>query len=119
MDEALTREIRKSFPEGSPPNRPVTAHRCRECDEVDRLIGARLWPDVATSFPDYCCDTFPLLTTPAQIYYLPAYLEHSSRNLGSVASSSVAVALEHGDLPREAFTEEQQRVIGRWLELYL
>src|SRR5262249_34182740 len=65
-------EIRSAFPVGKPPARPITGHRCDECDEVDRLMGGRTWPDVADQFPQHCHDTFPLLTPEAKAYYLPA-----------------------------------------------
>ena len=118
MDDALLHAIRDAFPDGQPPDRPVTGHRCPECDEVDRLIGGRVWSEVADAFPDYCHDTYPLLTSTAKVYYLPAYLSHELQTKGMIAGLSIQSALEQGGLPREQFTPAQRAVILRWVETY-
>jgi hypothetical protein len=47
-------------PVGTPPARPLPGQRRQECDESDRLLGGRTWPDVAADFPHSCPDTFPV-----------------------------------------------------------
>ena len=41
MNEVLLRMIRDAFPVGQPPQRPITGHRCEECDEIDEMLGGR------------------------------------------------------------------------------
>jgi hypothetical protein len=118
VDESLIRVIHEVFPVGTPPPRPVTTHECLECDEVDRLLGGRVWSDVASNFPRYCHDSFPLLTPAAQIYYLPAYLVHAIREPCWMSGHSAACAFERGDMPREGFTSDQRTVVLRWIEVY-
>lgn len=52
MDTLLVGVIREAFPDGIPPKRPITSHLCIECDEVEKLMGGRLWWDVANNFPE-------------------------------------------------------------------
>ncbi|HZN64814.1 MAG TPA: hypothetical protein VFB66_05900 [Tepidisphaeraceae bacterium] len=111
-------EIRIAFPVGRPPGRPITGHRCDECDEVDRLMGGRLWTDVADDFPQYCHDTFPLLTPDAKIYYLPAYMAFDVDSPGYMAGISVSSAFERGDFVPSQFDERQRSAIAHWLEQY-
>jgi hypothetical protein len=114
----MIRVIHDAFPEGVPPTRPVTTHECPECDEVDRLVGGRVWSELASNFPSYCHDSFALLTPAAQVYYLPAYLEYGLREPERMGGHSAACALERGDLPREKFTPDQRTAIIRWVEAY-
>ena len=116
MDDALLGLIRAAFPAGTPPARPVTGHRCVECDEVDQVLGGRTWPDVAADFPTYCHDVFPLLTPAAKGYYLPAYLCYAVRTPGMMAGDSVRYALERGDLDPRAFTPAQRAAVWAWAE---
>lgn len=116
MEEELLRLIREAFPAGTPPARPVTGHRCDECDEVDHLLGGRTWVDVDADFPTYCHDTFPLLTRTAKAYYLPAYLGYAVRHPGMMAGLSVQGALERGDLDPRAFTPAQRAAVWAWAE---
>jgi hypothetical protein len=118
MDQDLLRDIRNAFPAGHPPERPVTGHRCPECDEVDHLLGGRLWSEVADAFPQYCCDTYPLLTPAAQVYYLPAYMCHAVHSPETVAGASIFAYLENGALPRDAFTPAQRAAILQWIKWY-
>jgi hypothetical protein len=118
VSEELLRAIRDAFPAGTPPDRPLTGHRCDECDEADRLLGGRTWTDVADDFPHYCHDAFPLLTPAAQAYYLPAYLCHEMRSPGYMAGPSVQSALDGGTLPREWFTPAQRAAVLRWAEWF-
>jgi hypothetical protein len=118
VDESLIGAIHAAFPDGVPPERPVTGHRCKECDEVDVLLGGRLWSDVTHDFPEYCHDTFPLLTPAAKVYYLPAYMCYEVRSPGHTAGLSVEWALESGDLQPAEFAPAQRSVILRWAELY-
>lgn len=91
----IIREIEAAFPNAPPPPRPITGHRCPECDEVDRLLGGKRWRDAASHFPRYCVDTFPLLTPPAQRYYLPTYMCADLAEPDHTTGTSVAWALEH------------------------
>lgn len=114
--KALINKIREVFPAGPLPHRPVTGHRCHECDQVDEQLGGRLWQEVAECLPDWCHDAFPLLTTEAKLYYLPAYLEYGLREPGSIAGHSVQNALRRGDFQRDTFTEAQRCVLAEWIE---
>lgn len=118
MDESLVDAIRAAFPVGVPPVRPVTGHRCDECDETDRLLGGRTWIDVATDFPRHCHDTFPLLTPAAKVYYLPAFMTFEARSPGFMAGLSVSAALERGDLNPASFTAAQRAAVWAWAEAY-
>lgn len=118
MDESLIRMIRAAFPAGTPPDRPVTGHRCVECDDVDAMLGGRVWSDVADDFPVYCHDAFPLLTPAAQVYYLPAYLCYDLSSHGMMAGLSVQTALEDGRLVPASFTPDQRAAVWRWAEWY-
>src|SRR5207249_2747015 len=97
MNEVLLRIIRDAFPTGQPPERPITGHRCGECDEVDELIGGRVWTDVADDFPRYCSDSYPFLTTAAKEYYLPAYMSYALLSPEMITGPSVQYAMERGD----------------------
>jgi hypothetical protein len=118
VDELQVDVIHAAFPAGVPPERPVTGHRCDECDETDRLLGGRLWVDVAADFPHYCHDTFPLLTPVAQAYYLPAYMCFALRAPGHMAGLSLSSALERGELNPGSFTEAQRAAVWTWAEAY-
>jgi hypothetical protein len=118
LHEVVIRQIRDAFPTGTPPARPVTSHRCFECDEVDLLLGGRTWTEIASDFPTYCHDSFCLLTPEAKSYYLPSYLEHGLREPGWMSGHSAACALERGDLCRESFNPSQRAAILRWIETY-
>lgn len=118
MDESLISAIHAAFPAGVPPARPVTGHRCDECDETDRVLGGRTWVDVAADFPHYCHDTFPLLTPAAKAYYLPAYMCFEVRSPGYMAGLSVSSALERGDVTPASFTKAQRAAVWAWAEAY-
>jgi hypothetical protein len=111
-------EIRGAFPASVAPGRPITGHRCHECDEVDRLMGGRTWADVAEEFPTYCHDTFPLLTPEAKAYYLPAYMCFDLTSSGWAAGMSVSGALERGEFAPEQFDNGQRTAIVHWIEQY-
>jgi len=114
--EPLLDAIYAAFPVGVPPARPITGHRCYECDETDRLLGGRTWIDVAANFPQSCHDTFPLLTLAAQTYYLPAFLCFALRSPGYMASVSAQCALERGYPDSKSFTREQRLAVWAWAE---
>ena len=98
LDKTLIQQIHEAFPDGRPPKRPVTGHRCTECDETDRLLGGRNWTDVASDFPYYCHDVFPLLTPLAQEYYLPAYMVMAldpNSNMQGISVESALCRLSH------------------------
>ena len=118
MGHSLVDVIRAAFPLGKPPARPLTAHRCPECDETDRLLGGRTWAEVADDFPHYCHDTFSLLTPAAQAYYLPAYITYEVRSPGYMPGQGVLAALERGDLDPSAFTPSQRAAVWEWTEAY-
>jgi hypothetical protein len=118
MHEPLIQAIREAFPTEPLPPRPVTEHRCSECDEVDSQLGDRPWPAVADPLPDYCHDAFPLLSSAAKVYYLPAFLVDALRRPGYMSGESVKFALERGDLTAEEFTPLQWAVIDRWARAY-
>jgi hypothetical protein len=118
VHDSVVDAIRAAFPAGVPPARPLTGHRCDECDETDRLLGGRAWVDVAADFPHYCHDTFPLLTSAAKAYYLPAYMCFAVRSPGYMAGVSVSSALERGDLTPAGFTAAQRAAIWAWAEAY-
>jgi hypothetical protein len=68
VDESLVSVIHAAFPAGMPPARPVTGHRCVECDDIDQHVGGRAWPDVAADILPVFSDVFPLLTPAAQAH---------------------------------------------------
>jgi hypothetical protein len=119
MNEALALQIYNAFPKGRPPERPVTGHRCLECDEVDDLLGGRVWSDVAADFPDYCHDVFPLLTPAAQAYYLPAFMVAAFDSEYGIQLHSLESALEDGRLDPMAFTPAQRATVQSWATTYL
>src|SRR4051794_14946500 len=98
VDETLLRAIQDTFPDGQPPQRPLTAHRCPECDEVDILLGDHVWSEVAARFPNDCHDAFPLLTAAAQTYYLPAYVSAALQENAGLQGASLETALAEGGL---------------------
>jgi len=118
VDEALFRQIRDAFPDGRPPERPVTGHRCPECDETDAILGGRIWSDVAADFPAYCHDVFPLLTPAAQAYYLPAYMVAALGPACGLQGTSLESALEDGRLDPAAFTPAQREAVLGWAAAY-
>ena len=118
MHDELLRSIHLAFPDDGVPPRPVTGHRCFECDEVDALLGGRTWTDVVDNFPDYCFDAFPLLTPVAQIYYLPAYMIIALTTDWDIPGISIESALSDGRLRPEAYLAMQQRVIWAWLQAW-
>ena len=112
--QEILQQIREAFPEDRPPPRPITGHRCDECDETDRLLGGRKWRDVAVNFPQYCHDVFPLLTPEAKRYYLPAYMTVEVLSPGHMQGISVAFSLEKGDLLPAEFDVAQRAAIRQW-----
>jgi hypothetical protein len=118
VDASLIGVFREAFPDGVPPERPVTGHRCLECDQVDALVGGRTWWEIAEDFPAYCEDTFPLLTPHAKVYYAPAFMCHQVRSPLTVCGTSLESALEAGELRPEQFTAPQRAVISCWAEEY-
>ena len=119
MNEALSLQIRDAFPDGPPPERPVTGHRCLECDEVDDLLGGRVWSDVAANFPNYCYDVFPLLTPAAQAYYLPAFMTAAFDSEYGIQLQSLQSALQDGRLAPMSFTPAQRATVLSWAATYL
>ena len=111
-------DLLEQWPEGPIPDRPVTGHRCDECDETDRLIGGRTWRDVAIDFPDYCHDVFPLLTEPAKNYYLPAFM-YAAISKGNGQSTSVEYYLLSDDFHSSAFTKRQLSLVKHWVQAAL
>ena len=116
MVTALVDEIRSAFPAGTPPERPITGHRCDECDEVDDLMGGRAWLDVADDFPTYCHDAFPLLSPEAKAYYLPAYICFDLTSSGWTTGLSLASAFKRGELTPQQFDNRQRAAIARWID---
>jgi hypothetical protein len=119
MSQEIVQAIRSAFPAGTPPERPVTSHRCHECDEVDELLGGQTWIAIADDFPGYCHDAFPLLTASAKAYYLPTYLVAVAEDAGGMQSISVEFALRDGELSPTDFTAAQraairQTIIAHW-----
>ena len=119
MNEALSLQIHEAFPEGRPPERPVTGHRCMECDEVDALLGGRIWSEVASDFPNYCSDVFPPLTPAARIYYLPAFMVAAFDSEYGIQIHSLESALEDGRLDPMSFTPAQRATVLNWAATYL
>ena len=81
-------------------------------------MGGRTWTHVADDFPQYCHDTFPLLTPEAKAYYLPAYMAFDVASPGYITGISVASAFERGDFAPGQFDNRQRAAIARWLEQY-
>lgn len=117
MPSALHQSILDAFADTQPPSRPVTGHRCDECNQVDALIGSRTWSDVAADFPEYCHDTFPLLTPEAQAYFLPAYMLRALESEG-MEGISLESALEDGRLLPDRFTPAQRTAVVNWAQVY-
>jgi hypothetical protein len=118
MYSRLHRFIREAFPDSPTPRRPVTSHDCDECNEVDALLGDRVWSDVADDFPQYCHDAFPLLTPSAQVYYLPAYMLAALGPNANMQGISLESALQGEILSPEMFTLAQRAAIAEWLAVY-
>lgn len=117
MVEALYQSIRAAFPEHVPP-RAITGHQCPECDEIDSLLGGRLWTEIAANFPDFCHDAFPLLSPIAQAYYLPAYMVAALGPECGLQGHSLESALTPGGLLREALTLLQRAAVLEWARAY-
>lgn len=118
MDETPSQAIREAFPDGRPPPRPHTGHNCPECDEVDAILGDRVWSDVAANFPTYCHDAFPLLTPAAKAYYLPAYMIAALGPECGIQGHSLESALEEGGLTPAMFTPAQRAAVLQWAGAY-
>ena len=117
-DEAIRESLEVAFSDERLPHRPITGHRCLECDEVDALMGGRAWPSVADDFPHYCHNAFPLLTAAAKKYYLPAFMVAALRSDCGLQGISLESAFSSGGLMPEEFSTEQRRVIVTWLKSY-
>lgn len=104
----------KGWPKDSHPKRPITKHRCDECDETDKLLGGRSWDDVLHNFPDFCHDVFPLLNEDAKRYYLPAYIGSSILE-GGVQSISLQAYFKSDEFNPDQFTKSQLRIIEDWV----
>jgi hypothetical protein len=113
----LAQAIRDAFPDGQPPERPITGHRCSECDEIDAIMGGRIWSEFADDFP-WQCDVFALLNEAARVYYLPAYMLAAIGPQCGTQDVSIESALEDGRLDPKDFNAAQQKVIMRWAELH-
>lgn len=118
MNESLFQQIRNAFPDGQPPERPITGHRCDECDEVDAILGGHVWSKFAINFPVYCHDAFPLLTPVAQAYYLPAYMIAAFLPGAGCQGVSVESALKEGNLDPNWFTFDQRLALVAWGQAY-
>ncbi len=118
MTDGLLQRFRSAFPTAPLPPRPVTGHRCPECNDTDRLLGGRAWPEVAADFPYYCHDVFPLLTDEAKRYYLPAYMASALGPDDGLQGTSVEAALMGGRLPADRFSAGQRDAIVAWLDEY-
>lgn len=118
MDKRFLPLLIDAFPRYPLPERPVTGHRCPECDEVDRLLADCSWLDVAREFPRYCHDAFPLLTPAAKAYYFPTYMLVSLDQRGGLAGTSLESALEDGQLNPERFTPAQRAAVRYWAAAY-
>jgi hypothetical protein len=114
MHRSLIDAIHSEFPVGQPPSRPITSHRCEECDNTDRLFGGRIWTEVAADFPLYCHDTFPLLNPWAKAYYMPAYMCIGLQSPEYISGSSVADAMESGELNAASFNKAQRAAAWDW-----
>ena len=117
MSDALRGLIHDAFLGTRPPRRPVTGHRCPECDEVDALLGGRTWADVAADFPPLCSGVFPLLTEDARAYYLPAYMLAALES-GSLQGVSLEAAVQDDWLQPRWFTPSQRAAVGEWAAAY-
>jgi hypothetical protein len=118
MQMLLHQLIHDAFHDTHPPSRPFTCHRCTECNEVDALLGGRTWQDVAADFPDYCHDSFPLLTPDAQAYFLPAYMLAAIGPEANMQGTSLESALEERRLSPENFTNAPRAAVVRWMAAY-
>jgi hypothetical protein len=112
-DGRVKQAIRNAFPDGQPPERPITECFCIECVEIDAIMGGHVWSDFADDFPQYC-DVYCLLNAPARAYYLPAYLLAAIGPHCGMQDVSIQSALEDGRLTPEEFTPDQRSVIARW-----
>ncbi|AWM35693.1 hypothetical protein GobsT_66230 [Gemmata obscuriglobus] len=114
---SLLRQLREAFPDAPLPPRPITEHRCPECDAADVLLGGQPWPEVAAGFPRECHHAFPLLTPAAQRYYLPAFMLSAFGSNG-MQVDSLEAALTGGEFAPQSFTQDQRSAIGRWVVEY-
>ena len=115
--KSLLRQLREAFPEEPLPARPITDHRCLECDETDERLGGQPWPEVAAGFPPSCDHAFPLLTPAAQRYYLPAFLLSAFGSRG-MQVESMESALTDDRFAPASFTPAQRAAVGRWVVEY-
>lgn len=114
---SLLGQLRDAFLEAPLPPRPITEHRCQECDEADELLGGQPWPEVAAGFPNECHHAFPLLTPVAQRYYLPA-LMLSAFGSNGMQVDSLESALTDSSFAPMSFTPSQRAAVGRWVVEY-
>ena len=114
---SLLRQLREAFPEEPLPPRPITAHRCPDCDRADELLGGQHWSEVAAAFPPECHHDFGLLTPVARRYYLPAFLLSAFGSRG-MQVEALEAALTDGTFPPAVFAPAQRAVIGRWVVEY-
>lgn len=115
--KSLLRQLREAFPDEPLPERPITGHRCPDCDRADELLGGRSWPELAVGFPLECHHDFPLLTPTAQRYYLPAFMLSAFGSSG-MQSESLESALTDSRFAPASFTLPQRAAVGRWVVEY-
>jgi hypothetical protein len=110
--------ILEAFAELKRPGERLTTHHCDECDEVDAALRGRSWQEVASNFPIYCHDAFPLLTEDAQRYFLPPYMLAALRPDASMQGTSLENVLADGRLSPENVTTAQRAAIVAWMMDY-
>lgn len=116
MSHDLVEMICNAFPLAPLPPRPITPHRCPECDDIDQLIGGLPWSKVVADLPGYWLDAFPLLSRPAMHYYLPAWMIYDIQEPGEMPGISITAALERGDVTPGEMTPLQIAAVRGWIE---
>jgi hypothetical protein len=96
----------------------LTTHHCLECDRVDSELRGRTWQDVASNFPAYCHDAFPLLTPAARLYFLPAYMLAAIGPDANCQGISLESALQDEWPPPRLFNASQREAIAAWIVEY-
>ena len=114
----LLQLLHAAFADTQRPARPLTTHRCWECDEVDSVFGARTWQEVAAEFPPYCHDTYSLLSDAAKAYFLPAYLIAALGESSGGQGGSMESELRFGWLEPGRFSHIQRLAVLTWATTY-
>jgi hypothetical protein len=129
--ESLEAEIRSAFAGATLPTEDqIAPHQCHECAELRSAFTSVRWDAMPDALVEAHAVALPLLSPEAFAYFLPGYLLYALRHLTCQSAPSEMTIYALGpkakdnraseDWERERvkpLTEEQARVIDRFLEL--